>query len=265
MLNDFFEGNSVSMEVFETYNMYREEKSAKNALKQVYREFTNEYDGEIDLQTLVIMSVYYCGLKHGFCDEQLKEKLKLFSRNFINDVFGSDDGSVVFDALTELLTLEPIKQQKIKKPYNVGARKWNVGDVFAYSLAHLKDNEPDFQNLYALIHCTEIKTISNRQMDVKVYIRICHEEIIHESLETIFEKSFYLPSFLIRGFYLHKLISPHCDYPTDKLLHLGNITQFDLPKNEKPFPNENFCPLRVWEFFDRDIVREYQFFKSKTR
>lgn len=264
MLKDFFEGNSVSLEIFDMYDLYREEKSAKASLKQVYREIMEEYSGEIDMQTIGLMSIYYCGLLHGVCDEPLKEKLAVISLDFVNDAFGIEQGPLIFDILKELLTLEPTKPKKVKKPYNIGARKWKVGDVFAYSLTHLRDTEPDFQNLYALIHCTDIEVVSNRTMEVKIYVRLCQEEIIHEPIEVLFEKSFYLPSYMIRHFYKRKLISPHSDYPTEKLLYLGNITEYQLPEDEHSFPNEYHCPLAIWESFDKDIIRQYQFFKRHS-
>ena len=75
-IQDFFDTNSVSLEVSELYEDYCGEKGKKPALNTVRKELSEQYSEEPDLYIVLNMTLYWNGLKSGFIDEKSRKYLK---------------------------------------------------------------------------------------------------------------------------------------------------------------------------------------------
>ena len=113
MLKDFFETNSVSLDVLETYDEFCLEKNCKTALNLTRRELYDEYKEERETKIIFLMTLYWCGLNKGVVDEKSHAKLKEITKEEIYDIYG-EDALVVYASLEELLNAEPIKPIKKK-------------------------------------------------------------------------------------------------------------------------------------------------------
>ena len=86
-LSDFFETNSTSLEVSELFEELCEEKSTKKAALNATRTtLCIEYLEEKDQSIIVLMSVYWCGLKSNIVDEKSKNELEKLTKDdiFVN-------------------------------------------------------------------------------------------------------------------------------------------------------------------------------------
>ena len=264
MLKDFFEGNSISMDVMEAYDEFRLDCDKKRALRKVSRMIIEEYADEMDRQIVGIMSVYYCGLQKGIIDEKTKNQLEVWSLEHISEFFEQEEAESIYRLIQELLLLPPVKQERPKMSGNVGSKKWMVGDLYAYSLEHIKTDDVNFEGTYAIIHCLEKKTVTNRQMDVTLYVRLCSKDAIQLPLPELLENSFYVPSYFLDRIYRYYLVSSHWEYPTDQLKYLGNVSEYLPPKNEYVPPNQLYIPRLVWQRFEEIIAHDYFHLKKKT-
>ncbi len=263
-LSDFFEGNSVSMDVMEAYEEFRLECDKRRALRKVNRMMIEEYADEMDRQIVGIMSIYYCGLQKGFIDDKTKKQLEGWSLEYISEFFEQEEAETIYRLIQELLLLPPVKQVRPKMSGNVGSKNWMAGDLYAYSLEHIKTDEVNFEGTYAIIHCLEKQIVTNRRMDVILYIRLCSKEVIQLPLSELLKNSIYVPSYFHHHIYRYCLISPHWQYPTEKLQYLGNISEYLPPENELLPSNQLFIPRLVWERFEEIIAHDYFHLKKKT-
>ena len=257
MIDSFFEGNSVSLEVFELFDDFCLEKPKKTALNAVRRELAEEYKFEKDLYITFLMTLYYCGLKKNFIDEKSKNELVKLTNDEIREAFGETDGKVVSEVLIKLLEMSPIKPERPKIDYsNPGCKNWQVGDLYAYKLSGDEIKDVGLEGSYAIIHCMALEVETKRTTNVKLYLHICDKDFIDLPPEEVLKKSYYLLSSARHRLYMYKLISSHHEYPTNQLRYLGNVTHFEKPEGEYLPKDEFFIPLLIWKRFESDIVND---------
>ena len=262
-LKEFFEGNSTSLEVMEVYENFCLEKNKKVALNSVWRELKDEYCSERELYIVFLMTLYYCALEKNFTDEKSKCKLELLKEEEIYCVFGESNGKTVLEALKQLLGAEPRKPERSRIDLcNPGSKEWKRGDVFAYPLLDLGERQKDFVDKYAIIQCIDKEEITKRQSNVMVYISICDASDVKMPLEYLLKSPIFIPSFALHGVYRYKLISKHHEYPTSKLLYLGNTNEIKAPENEMIPKDEYFIPLLSWKRFEDNMLENW-LFKAK--
>lgn len=266
MLKDFFEGNSVSMEITELYSDYCEETNKKTALNKVYRELVKDYMQEQELYVLLIMTLYYCGLQKGFIHEKHKITLESFSSDFIISVFGEEDGENVNEIIKLLLNTLPAKQVRKKIDYsNPGSKNWQAGDVYACPLTGECIANAKLDGYYAILHCISKHTDTRCRCYVKLYIYLCPKDDITLPLETLLQNSIPLPSFYLYHIYAYMLFSPHHEYPTSELIHLGNLQKYFVPENENTPQKDIFIPLLSWQRFNETISHDYLTFNKLSK
>ena len=250
MLKDFFEANTISLEVIELYDEYCLEKDKKTALNFVRREMLDEYKGERDSEIILFMTLYWCGLQKGFVSEKNRDELESITNNEICQIF-DDDGNTVWTTLEELLRTEPIKSQRKKIDYsNPGSKNWKVGDLYAYQLSGEIARKIEHEGKYIIFYCYDIQKETRMTNKVTVYAFVGDEDTLTASPEHILENSVRVMSFASRRYYQYLLYSPHHEYPTDKLIYLGNTDKFVHADNECiPYP-DIYKPFLVWKTLD---------------
>ena len=260
-LKDFFETNSTSLEVIDVFEDYCEEKSTKKAaLNAARRELCQEYFSEKDQYIIVLMTIYYCGLRNNLIDEKSRNELEKFSRKDAYDVFGDEDGKTVFETLESLLVTEPIKLQRKKISYkNPGSRNWNIGDIYAYPLTGEDCRKYNLEGKYAVIHCLEKEEVSSKITEIAFYLLVCRKDDLEKPLEKLLCEGVYLKANPTKRYYVFRLCSPHYQYPTDKLIHLGNVKSTFAPHDERPVPNKFFHGMISWDNFDSSLSSYYRF------
>lgn len=257
MLKDFFESNSVSMSIIESYEDFCMEKNPKTALNAVRRELYEEYADERDQEIVFFMTIYWCGLQKGFVDEKSKSTLELLTEPEICTVFEKNDSLTISKVLDELLKTPPIPRVRKKIDYsNPGSKNWKVGDVYAYAFTNNKYEHFDLSGKICVIYCSKIEKRSTRKNDVIVYIFICDKNDIKNNLKEILKNSICVMSFASRGYYQYKLFSSHHEYPKESLLYLGNIEEFNSPADEIIPPTTYHIPLLCWERFESIISQD---------
>lgn len=250
MLKDFFETNSVSLDVLETYDEFCLEKNGKTALNLTRRELYDEYKEERETEIIFLMTLYWCGLNKGVVDEKSHAKLKEITKEEIYDIYG-EDALVVYASLEELLNAEPIKPIKKKADKsNPGSKNWSVGDLYAYKLSGESAKKIGHDGKYIILYCHNIRNVTRMTNHVTVYAFVGDEETPKASPEQIVCESLRVMSFTIKGYYQFLLASPHREYPTDKLIYLGNTDKFEHPDDERVPPEEIYTPFLVWPTFD---------------
>ena len=259
-LSDFFETNSTSLEVSELFEELCEEKSTKKAALNATRTtLCIEYLEEKDQSIIVLMSVYWCGLKSNIVDEKSKNELEKLTKDDIFDVFGEDDGKTIYETLELLLKTEPIKPQRKKIDYsNPGSRNWNVGDVYAYPLRGEEYAKVGIEGKYLVIHCLEKEIVSSRKAEIVFYALICLEEELKKPLDDIIAGGLYLKSNTEKRYYEFRLISPHSEYPTKELIFLGNTEEHFSPSDARPLPGKFFQKMVSWKNLRDEISYEYR-------
>ena len=134
-LEEFFDGNSTSLEIMELYEDYSEDKSKKTALNAVRKELMKTYGNESELIIVLNMTLNWCALKSGFSDEKSREYLERLNKETIQAVFEKNDAILIEKVIKSLLEMKPIKPKKEKPDYsNPGSKNWKKGDIFAYKL-----------------------------------------------------------------------------------------------------------------------------------
>lgn len=260
-ISDFFEGNSVSMEVIQLYTEYCLEKSAKAALRAIRREAEHDYAGEEDQNILFNMALYWCGLQNNCVDAVSREFLEGLTEAKICNIFGLSDGQMIRDVLAQLLVAEPTKSPKKKIDCrNPGPKNWKQGDVYAYQLCGQEVKNSEIAGKYALIYCLENEVLSSRKNRVKLYLLLCDEESIHQTVDMVLASSIFLPRDLLR-IYRYKLEVPHHEYPTSSLIYVGNVAEICKPAGEILPPSEYHYSLVVWQSFEEKVLRHYEIYK----
>ena len=229
-LSDFFETNSVALEVIELFDEFREEKAKKTALNAVRRELGEEYSEEGELRIIFQMALYWCGLKSNFIDEKSRSFLEGFTESEVKEAFDEEDGRIIADLLTELLKTEPIKPERKKIDYsNPGSKNWKKGDIFAYRLDGEEAEKAGLAGKYALWYVLDIEKKTARTNNVYVYLLLYFGDDINLPLEEIFDNSVFLPVCIYRD-YQYKFIDSHHEYPSEYFLLLGNLSEINPPK-----------------------------------
>ncbi|MBE6620948.1 MAG: hypothetical protein E7625_06280 [Ruminococcaceae bacterium] len=260
-ISNFFEGNSVSMEVIQLYEEYRLEKNVKSALRAVYRVAEHDYVGEEDQNILFRMALYWCGLQNNYVDVASRDFLEGLTETKICNVFGLSDGQVIRDVLAQLLVAEPTKPPKKKIDYrNPGPKNWKPGDVYAYQLCGQQVQDSEIAGKYALIYCLENEVMSSRKNRVKLYLLLCNKDPIQQSIDQVLASSIFLPRDLLR-IYRYKLEVPHHEYPTSSLIYVGNVAEICKPAGEILPPSEYHYSLVVWQSFEEKVLRHYEIHK----
>lgn len=259
-LNDFFETNSTALEAIELFEDYCEEKSTKKAALNATRTtLCMEYLEEKDQSIIVLMSVYWCGLKSNIVDEKSKNELETLTRDDVIDVFGEDDGKTIYETLELLLKTEPIKPQRKKIDYsNPGSKNWNVGDVYAYPLRGEEYAKVGIEGKYLVIHCLEKEIVSSRKAEIVFYMILCDAENIENPLEELLDDGIYLKSDYKYGYYRFRLISSHHEYPTDTIIYLGNTSARFCTSDEILAPNSFFQTMVVWQYIESQVLSSYR-------
>ena len=258
ILEDFFQSNSVSLEVMEMYDDLLSEKNKKVALNAVRRELYDEYRGEQELYIVFLMTLYYCGLKSNFIDEKSKKDLEILSTEYLNKVYGETEGAKISTLLNELLTMKPMKPLRKKiDTTNPGSKNWRVGDLYAYPLTGEHIRQVGLDGIYAIIYCLAKEDVSRQESDIIGYVLLCPKEKIQASLSIILEQSLWLPASVAQQYYQFKIISKHHEYPTESLLYLGNSTELKTPLHEVLPPAPYYRKLLLWDDMQEAIIRYY--------
>lgn len=266
MINNFFDGVSISIEVFELFKEFCLEKEKKAALRSTFRELAEDYYDEKDSYILLLMSVYYCGLKNGFSDLKFKDELETITQEQIFEFFEEDDALKIYSVLKELLVMTAIPSVKNKIDYsNPGSKNWKAGDLYAYPLSSESIEKAGLSKKYAILYCEKVNKKTNRTNDVKIYVLIGDDKTIKKSPTEILRESVCITSYALSKFYLFLLVSSHHEYPTEKLISLGNCTDFVHPKNEVLPPEDVYIPRLGWTRFNDSISRKYVDFLNKTK
>lgn len=265
-LNDFFEGNSVSMAVMETYEDFCNETNKKTALNQVRRELLCEYESEPDQYILFQMTLYYCALKKNFVDEKSQKALDAITKELIQNAFGDDDSQVVFEALESLKQMLPIKPVRAKNSIRLSELEiWKKGAWFLYPLTGKDADAAGLNGYYAALYCLGDLHREKLSFYQHVYVSLYHPNNQSLSLQDVKESSFYLPSCALDYFYRWHLFFSLRDYPKEKLIYLGNELDTRSPSNEILPPAEIYTPRLSWTRFDELIAHKYQDYLLKKR
>lgn len=263
-LNEFFETNSTSLEVIDVFEDYCEEKSTKKAaLNAAKCELCQEYFSEKDQYIIVLMTIYYCGLRNNLIDEKIRNELEHLTKDSIFEVFGEIDGKTLYEVLEVLLKSKPTKPQRKKIDYsNPGSKNWNVGDIYAYSLSGKRYRDAGIEGQYMIIYCLKKDIISTRTAEIVFYMIICRAEDISMHLNDLLKNGIFLKSDYQYGYYRFRLISSHHEYPTDNLIYLGNVLTTFVPDDEILAPNSFFQTRVTWRSIESDILSAYRCYKK---
>ena len=265
-LSDFFEGNSVSMDIMEAYDDFCEETNKKIALNHVRRELLCEYESEPDLYILFQMTLYYCALKKNFVDEKSKKELDALTEEQIKNTFGPEDGQVVFEALESLKQMLPIKPVRPKNTVRLAELEiWKKGAWFLYPLTGEEVEKAGLNGYYVVVYCLEDLNREKLSFNVDVYIKLYHLQNQEISLQNVMENSFFIPSYAFQRYYRWYLFFSLRDYPADKLIYLGNGLDANCPSNEILPPNSLYTPRLCWKWFSDDMAHKYQDYLDKKR
>ena len=260
MLQDFFESNSISYEVFELFEDFCGEKQKKPALRATFRQMKEDYADEPGEYIIVLMSVYYCGLKKSIEDLKFKKELEALTEEQIYACFGEDDGKTVMDVLDELLKMPPDPPVRKKIDYsNPGSKNWKVGDLYAYRLRGEEVEKAGLEGKYAIVYCVGIEKDTSRRNNIDTYVLLCEESDLKKDARVLLKDSFLVASYAHDRRYLYLLVSSHHEYPTEELIYLGNSMEFEYPPKDKVFVGQYriFIPRLLWGRFSDHITSNY--------
>ena len=265
-LEEFFEGNSTSLEIKELYEDYCEDKSKKTALNAVRKELMKTYGNESELIIVLNMTLNWCALKSGFSDEKSREYLSQLNKETIQAVFEKNDAILIEKVIKSLLEMKPIKPKKEKPDYsNPGSKNWKKGDIFAYKLTGPEAEKSGIDGMFAIIYCFDLKRSTSRTNIVTAYLLLYFEHDLKLEIDYILDHSVFLP-FGISCNYRYVFFESHDKYPTNKLTYLGNKTILDFPSNEHIY---QFNELRYqygkhvsWECFEKLLCLFFESWKK---
>ena len=261
-LEEFFDGNSTSLEIMELYEDYCEDKSKKTALNAVRKELMKTYGNESELIIVLNMTLNWCALKSGFSDEKSREYLSQLNKETIQAVFEKNDAILIEKVIKSLLEMKPIKPKKEKPDYsNSGSKNWKKGDIFAYKLTGPEAEKSGIDGMFAIIYCLDIQYCSNRANNVDAYLMLFSERSLTTDIDYILQRSIFLP-FDIKKVYRYHFFETHDKYPTEKLIYLGNRIEIEHPKNEFVPENSLFYRYMGWWDFESNICDRYIFWKE---
>lgn len=251
-LRDFFETVTVSLEIVELFEEYRNKIDKKQALEKARFEVLENYEDELDMQTLAFMSSYWIGLQNGFVDKLSKSVLETLNMKDILEQFG-EESCYIYEIIEQLLK-EKLKKNNITNT-NLGAYNWKCGDIYAYRITEAESVNKDLQGKYILIYCIENNIKTKKKSEVTAYLLMKRSKELSGSIDDIFNDSYFLPSVRRQNSYLYRnmFIDSNDVYPNqDSLIYLGNKFPIITPKDELVMDsiyNRRIC----WRWF-ADLV-----------
>lgn len=261
-LKDFFELNSISLELSELFDEFKEEKSKASALKSALKETLECYEGEEGERIIAQMSAYWLALTNGIKSDAYRKTVEGISADKIRAEW-EDDADTVIEALDALLKETAIVPEKKKATPSgkLGSKNWKVGDLYAYRLKGIEAQKVGIEGYYAIIYCVDIKKISAKKNNVSAYLLLCFDKELPENPQMVIEHSAFL-LFGIERCYLQLLDSPHSEYPDDEIKYIGNLSDIPHPKNEVIPPNELYYSWLLWSDFEHKVVRRFESWKK---
>ncbi|MBO5111376.1 MAG: hypothetical protein J6D21_11760 [Clostridia bacterium] len=258
MLQDFFEANSISLEVFELFEEFCFERAKKPALRAVFRQVKDDYGDEPGEYIIALMSVYYCGLKNHFEDPKFKKELEALTKEQIFACFGEEDGKHIAETLDELLKMPPDPAVRKKIDYsNPGSKNWKVGDLYAYRLRGEEVEKAGLEGKYAVIYCVDVEKTTSRLNEIEFYVFLCDHGTLLEPPGKILRESCIVASHACSKKYPFLLISYHHEYPVNELVYLGNTKEFIHPDDEIVYGTSLAIPRIIWKWFDEKVAKGY--------
>ncbi len=261
-LKDFFELNSISLELSDLFDELKEEKSKASALKSALKETLECYEGEEGERIIVQMSAYWLALTNGIKSDVYRKTVEGISADKIREAW-EDDADTVIEALDALLKWIPIvpKKKKATSAGKLGSKNWKSGDLYAYRLKSKDAKNAGIDGCYAIIYCVDVKKASVKKNDVTAYLLLCFDKELPEEPQMVIERSVFL-LFGIERCYLHLLDSPHSEYPDDEIKYIGNLSEIPHPENEVIPPNELYYPMLLWSNFEYRVVSRFEAWKK---
>ena len=261
-IQDFFDTNSVSLEVSELYEDYCGEKGKKTALNTVRKELSEQYSEESDLYIVLNMTLYWNGLKSGFIDEKSRKYLKELKPEEIQAAFDERDAELISEVIEKLLESEPIKPVRKKIDYsNPRSKNWKKGDIYAYKITGQEAESLGIAGKYALIYCYNIEKQSVRTNYVDAYILLYLGETLTEDLNLLLQNSVFLPVDK-ELLYRYHFFETHDKYPTDKLVYMGNKVDIEFPIDEHIPKNSLYYLYTHWENFVHTVCFRFGVWKK---
>ena len=266
-LNDFFESNSISLDVISCFDMWKEGNCTKSECIAESKSIIRDYKGEDGEYLIAQMTYYWCLLNSNIVDNKLKTKLESYSLQEIIKWY-PEEGKLIYEGLVSLLKEGP--KPFVKKRISYSKLRWKPGDVYAIPMPADAKALCDFdQNtmVYVLINCEKIINETSRNQDITAYIFL-HLGELEDDLSSIMSNCIALPvrrvyigkDIFLYKYYFYK-ITQNC--PEEQLRYLG---YYD--KNRIIFVNEFeiddylFCGWTTWSVFFRDIVYQYSFYRK---
>ena len=266
-LNDFFESNSISLDVISCFDMWKEGNCTKSECIAESKSIIRDYKGEDGEYLIAQMTYYWCLLNSNIVDNKLKTKLESYSLQEIIKWY-PEEGKLIYDVLVSLLKEGP--KPFVKKRISYSKLRWKPGDVYAIPMPADAKALCDFdQNTmaYILINCEKIINETPRNQDITAYI-LLHLGELENDLPTILCNCIALPvtrAYVGKDVFLYKYffykISQNC--PDGQLLYLGNYdSNKTMIKDEFQIDDYRCFGWINWSVFFRNIVCRYGFYRK---
>lgn len=290
-LHDYFDVNTVSLEVMEAYEAYCSEDTAqispqncveakKTALCAVREELSEAYQDEREMMIQLWMGVYWCGLQNGFTDETSRQELEALTLDGLMEVFGEVDGQCVYEVLTQLLVeklTKPEREDATCMKCTASVRKWEAGDVYAVRLDGPSACSNGLKGRYVIFYCIGDSVYMKGKNVYMLLSRSCRLPKIRPDMTG---EADFLPAAAPQrtGFFVpgaHVLKDPNPENllyryvitkmnrvgPADTLLYCGKHEMI-TPIHETVPPNDMFHCIILWDMLDQTVVNQYRFMKK---
>lgn len=262
-LNDFFETNNVTLEISEIYSGEKAEgKSKKTALNAARRELSEAYAGEDEMLIQLQMGLYWYALQKGFVDEKSKNRLDALTSEMILSIYGESNGRLVNEVLAELLKVEPVKQVRQKIDYsNPGSNNWKPGDIYAYQIFGEEARTAGIEGKYTLIYVIEKEVRTRLASDIICYLLLKLTDGLEGTVEQVIDESVFLP-FGRSLEYRCLLSNKNYEYPTNRIIYVGNIYPLRTPERELLPLSKLHCWWIRWEGIEWRVAAKYEVYKK---
>ncbi len=262
-LDDFFENNSISLDIIAFFQMWQDGCCTKAECLSECKKIIKGYNNEIGEHLIALMTYYWCLLKNNIYDENVKKRLESYSPRQIEELWGTD-GNSILELMNKLLSKTPEKTKRKKSI--ISDIRWTPGDVYMFSVDEglkqfLEIEEKSEPSIF--LFCSKVVFDSPKKQSVIVYI------LVHfgaqESLSTIIYDSVFLPvrktdnNRLLYQYYFYHI---NKNYPADKLVFLGNTDTLIHIDNESVIDDYHFACWTDWDLLQKDIIHHYTFLKQ---
>lgn len=266
-LTDYFESNSISLEIISCFDMWKEGNCTKNECIAETKRIIREYKSEEGECLVALMTYYWCLLNSNIVDDKLKTILGSYSLQDITKWY-PEEGKLIYDVLVSLLNEEP--KPLVKKRIRYSKLRWKSGDVYAIQMpTAIKELCKIDQNttVYILISCEKIINESDRNQNITAYI-LLHFGELEDDLFSIIANCAALPvgraqkgkDVFIYKYYFYDIAK---NSPEELLLYLGYFDNNRIMfENEFQIENYLFCGWTTWSTLFRDVVHHYKFYKE---